>query len=111
MAVKIKLKRLGKTHAPQYRIVVADSRTARFSTSVMPKGTQMMMRGRTRVLRLWIFQMNWRIICSVTSKSAMTPSFRGRMAVMLPGVRPSMRLASATASSGSRPSASAAART
>ena len=29
MAVKIKLKRLGKTHAPQYRIVVADSRTAR----------------------------------------------------------------------------------
>jgi small subunit ribosomal protein S16 len=29
VAVKIKLKRLGKTHAPQYRIVVADSRTAR----------------------------------------------------------------------------------
>lgn len=29
MAVKIKLKRLGKVHAPQYRIVVADSRTAR----------------------------------------------------------------------------------
>ncbi|MDP2288377.1 MAG: 30S ribosomal protein S16 [Actinomycetota bacterium] len=29
MAVKIKLKRLGKTHAPQYRIVVADARTAR----------------------------------------------------------------------------------
>ena len=29
MAVKIKLKRLGKIHAPQYRIVVADSRTAR----------------------------------------------------------------------------------
>ena len=29
MAVKIKLKRLGKIHAPQYRIVIADSRTAR----------------------------------------------------------------------------------
>lgn len=29
MAVKIKLKRLGKVHAPQYRIVIADSRTAR----------------------------------------------------------------------------------
>jgi small subunit ribosomal protein S16 len=29
VAVKIKLKRLGKIHAPQYRIVVADSRTAR----------------------------------------------------------------------------------
>ena len=29
MAVKIKLKRLGKVRNPQYRIVVADSRTAR----------------------------------------------------------------------------------
>ena len=29
MAVKIKLKRVGKVHAPQYRVVVADSRTAR----------------------------------------------------------------------------------
>jgi small subunit ribosomal protein S16 len=29
VAVKIKLKRVGKIHAPQYRIVVADSRTAR----------------------------------------------------------------------------------
>ncbi len=29
MAVKIKLKRIGKIHAPQYRIVIADSRTAR----------------------------------------------------------------------------------
>ncbi len=29
MAVKIKLKRLGKIHAPQYRIVVSDARTAR----------------------------------------------------------------------------------
>ncbi len=29
-------------------------------------------------------------ICSVTVKSAMTPSFIGRIAVMLPGVRPSI---------------------
>lgn len=29
MAVKIKLKRLGKIHQPMYRVVVADSRTAR----------------------------------------------------------------------------------
>jgi small subunit ribosomal protein S16 len=29
VAVKIKLKRIGKIHAPQYRIVVADARTAR----------------------------------------------------------------------------------
>ena len=33
-------------------------------------------------------------IFSVTWKSAITPSFSGRMAVILPGVRPSMRLAS-----------------
>lgn len=29
MPVKIKLKRFGKIHSPQYRVVVADSRTAR----------------------------------------------------------------------------------
>ena len=29
MAVKIKLKRVGKVHAPQYRVIVADSRTKR----------------------------------------------------------------------------------
>ncbi|MEN9970315.1 MAG: hypothetical protein RLZZ229_523, partial [Actinomycetota bacterium] len=29
MAVKIRLKRMGKIRAPHYRIVVADSRTAR----------------------------------------------------------------------------------
>ena len=38
--------------------------------------------------------MKWRSICSVTSKSAMTPSFSGRMAVIEPGVRPSIRFAS-----------------
>jgi hypothetical protein len=38
--------------------------------------------------------MKYLSIFSVTRKSAITPSLRGRMAVMLPGVRPSMRLAS-----------------
>ena len=36
------------------------------------------------------FLMNCFSICSVTVKSAMTPSFIGRIAVMLPGVRPSI---------------------
>jgi small subunit ribosomal protein S16 len=38
VAVKIKLKRLGKIHAPQYRIVVADSRTARNGRAIEEVG-------------------------------------------------------------------------
>jgi small subunit ribosomal protein S16 len=38
VAVKIKLKRLGKVHAPQYRIVVADSRTARDGRAIEEVG-------------------------------------------------------------------------
>jgi small subunit ribosomal protein S16 len=34
VAVKIKLKRMGKTRNPQYRIVIADSRTARSGRSI-----------------------------------------------------------------------------
>ena len=34
MAVKIKLKRIGKTRSPQYRIVVSDARTARGGRSI-----------------------------------------------------------------------------
>ena len=34
MSVKIKLKRLGKKKNPQYRIVIADSRTARSGRSI-----------------------------------------------------------------------------
>lgn len=34
MSVKIKLKRLGKKKSPQYRIVIADSRTARSGRSI-----------------------------------------------------------------------------
>jgi len=40
-------------------------------------------------------RMNCLSICSVTVKSAITPSFIGRMASMLPGTLPSMALASA----------------
>src|SRR5438874_9337394 len=38
--------------------------------------------------------MKCRSICSVTSKSAITPSLSGRIAEIVPGVRPSIRLAS-----------------
>ena len=58
-----------------------------------PLGTQTITRGWAKRLpfALW---MKWRSICSVTSKSAMTPSFSGRIAVIVPGVRPSIRFAS-----------------
>ena len=57
------------------------------------RGTQTTTRGWAK--RCWCtFWMKWRSICSVTSKSAMTPSFSGRMAEIDPGVRPSMRFAS-----------------
>jgi len=72
----------------------ADSRTARFSTLVIQGGTQMTMRGRARVRRLWARWMKYRSIASVISKSAMTPSLIGRMAWIEPGVRPSISLAS-----------------
>ena len=76
--------------APAERVA---SSTARFSTPVTPEGTHTTTRGCAH--RFWCtFWMKWRSICSVTSKSAMTPSFSGRMALMLPGVRPSIRLAS-----------------
>lgn len=39
MAVKIKLKRLGKIHRPVYRIVVADSRTKRDGRAIEEVGT------------------------------------------------------------------------
>ncbi|MCH9815601.1 MAG: 30S ribosomal protein S16 [Actinomycetia bacterium] len=38
MAVKIKLKRIGKIHIPQYRIVVADARTARSGRAIEEVG-------------------------------------------------------------------------
>src|SRR5205823_3369655 len=69
------------------------SSTALRSTPVTPEGTQTTTRGCAK--RFWCtFWMKWRSICSVTSKSAITPSFRGRIAVIVPGVRPSIRFAS-----------------
>jgi len=44
--------------------------------------------------RLCAFWMKYVSIFSVTLKSAMTPSFMGLMATTLPGVRPSISLAS-----------------
>ena len=68
---------------------------ARRSTWVEPQGTQMMILGDgLNVFESWTILMNCLSICSVTVKSAMTPSFIGRMASMLPGTLPSMALAS-----------------
>ena len=73
----------------------ADSRMARRSTWVEPQGTQMMMRGLGRKIpRGCTILMNCLSICSVTVKSAITPSFMGRMASILPGTLPSIALAS-----------------
>src|SRR5215213_7806565 len=69
------------------------SSTARFSTPVTPEGTHTTTRGCAQ--RFWCtFWMKWRSISSVTSKSAITPSLSGRIAEIVPGVRPSMRFAS-----------------
>src|SRR5215831_13497271 len=59
----------------------------------MPDGTPMTIRGRTRVRRLCTSVIKYFSIASVISKFAITPSFIGRIATILPGVRPSMRLA------------------
>ena len=56
-------------------------------------------RGRSQPLRLCALRMKCVSIFSAASKSAMTPSFIGRMAVMLPGVRPSISLASSPTAS------------
>ena len=72
----------------------AESFTARFSTWVTSEGMPITIRGRTSVERLWARWMKCDSIFSVISKSAMTPSFIGRIATMFPGVRPSMSFAS-----------------
>ena len=74
----------------------AASRTARFSTSVTPDGMPSSIRGRgISPTRSWTRFTKYLIICSVTSKSLMTPSRSGRIAMMFAGVRPTIRLASA----------------
>ena len=68
---------------------------ARRSTAVEPEGTHTMICGRANDLRLLCtLRMKCLIISSATSKSAMTPSRKGRIAWMFPGVRPSISLAS-----------------
>ena len=67
---------------------------ARRSTAVEPLGTQTMIMGLAKERRLCTLRMKYLIISSATSKSAMTPSRIGRIASMLPGVRPSIILAS-----------------
>jgi len=52
-------------------------------------------RGRENMLLPQAFLRKFSSILAVMSKSAMTPSFRGRTATMLPGVRPMTALASA----------------
>jgi hypothetical protein len=68
---------------------------ARRSTAVAPEGTQITTCGETMARRLCTFWIKCLIISSATSKSAITPSRIGRMASTLPGVLPSISLASA----------------
>ena len=89
---------IGSSMRPAQRApaLSAASRTARFSTSVTPDGMPSSIRGRAIVpTRSWTLSTKYLIICSVTSKSLMTPSRSGRTAMMLAGVRPTIRLASA----------------
>ena len=63
------------------------SSTARFSTPVTPEGTHTTTRGCAQRF-WWTFWMKCRSICSVTSKSAITPSLSGRIAWIVPGRAP-----------------------
>ena len=60
MAVKIKLKRVGKVHAPQYRVVVADSRTARNGRAIeeigiyQPLGDPSIIRVDSERVQYWL---------------------------------------------------------
>ena len=69
------------------------STSARRSTSVMPDGAHSTRRGCPKRER-WTRPRKYRSICSVTSKSAMTPWRSGRTAEMVAGVRPIICLAS-----------------
>ena len=69
------------------------SSTARRSTSVIPLGTQRTTRANAKRPPAALL-MKWRSICSVISKSAITPWRSGRVARIVAGVRPIMRRAS-----------------
>ena len=72
----------------------ADSLTALFSTSVISSGTDIITLGRTKLLLLPLdFFMKYSIILWAASKSAITPSRSGLMALIEPGVLPTISLA------------------
>ncbi len=60
----------------------------------MQEGTPITIRGLMKSFRERTFPMKYRIIFSVVSRSAITPSRSGRIAMMSPGVFQSMRFAS-----------------
>ncbi|MPN05593.1 hypothetical protein SDC9_152844 [bioreactor metagenome] len=72
----------------------AASRTARRSTSVTPEGMQIIMLGRDKKEFPQTFLIKRWSMFAVISKSAITPSFSGRIATMEPGVLPITSLAS-----------------
>ena len=75
----------------------AESRTARFSTSVIPEGIQITILnagGNNRFFIDGICFTNSLIICSEASKSAITPSFKGLIVLIFSCVFPCIKLAS-----------------
>ena len=74
----------------------AASSTAIFSTSVVPLGIPITTLGLAIMPNCgWTLPMKYLSICSVTSKSRITPSFNGLTAMTFEGVRPTILLASA----------------
>ena len=80
------------------------SNTARFSTSVTPLGIPTTTRGRGTGTSdcSWALPMKYSSMAWVISNSEITPSRRGRMAMMLAGVRPTIWRASAPIASARR---------
>ena len=73
----------------------AASLTALRSTAVTPEGMQMITLARVKKkLPFSAFLINSSSMAEVISKSAITPSLRGRTAVIEPGVRPMTSFAS-----------------
>ena len=78
----------------------AASITARRSTPVTPLGMPMTMRGETRALPSLTRWIKCLSINSAESKSAITPSRKGRKATTLPGVLPNIFFASSPTARG-----------
>ena len=64
------------------------------TNSLDPVGTQIRILGLAKAFFLCTFLIKCLIISSVTTKSAITPSFKGRIAEILPGVLPNIVFAS-----------------